>query len=254
MTKLSVNVNKIATLRNSRGGDAPNLSDFVQRICSFGVGGITIHPRADQRHITRKDVTDVTKTVNAFNETHSVKSATELNFEGDLRDEFIHMVLDHKPTQCTLVPVTHGEITSNHGWNVEKNAFILAPVIEKIKAEGIRVSLFMDVLNFKSIELAAGIGADRIEIYTEPYADAFKTGSYDKALSDIRETADAITDAGMTVNAGHDLTTANLIPLLKEVPSISEVSIGHQLICDALEMGIEAAVRGYLEATQTPLS
>lgn len=238
MTKLSVNVNKIATLRNSRGGDEPNLLHLVNKICSYGVHGITVHPRADQRHITREDAFAVAKAV----------VDQETNFEGDIREDFLDLTLKAKPTQCTLVPVTFGEVTSDHGWDVEKNDYILAAVIKKLKQNDIRVSLFIDVLNFNGIETLAAMGADRIELYTEPFAKAFKRSDYKNEIQKISDTVKFATSLGMMSNAGHDLTHENLPVLLNEVPDIAEVSIGHHIMSYALEVGLEASIASYLKA------
>jgi len=238
MTKLSVNVNKIATLRNSRGGDEPNLMNLVHKIIGYGAEGITVHPRADQRHITRQDAIDVAEQV----------KSVETNFEGDLREDFLDLTVKMKPTQCTLVPVNFGEVTSNHGWDVLKNDYILEAVINKIKNNGTRVSLFIDVGNFKGIEKAAELGADRIEIYTEPYADAFKLGDYKNELKLIKETVKTASQFGLMSNAGHDLTHANLPPLVGEIPEIAEVSIGHHIISYALEVGLEKSIKDHLDA------
>lgn len=240
MTKLSVNVNKIATLRNARGGNVPNLIALCHKIISYGAQGITIHPRADERHITRADAITIGQT----------KFEVETNFEGDLREDFVHLVLKQCPTQCTLVPTTHGEVTSNHGWNLKTSGFMLAPVISKMRNAGIRVSLFVDAGDSENIKRAADIGADRVEIYTEPYAIAFAQSNTHQVLADIRTTINAALKLNIGVNAGHDLTTHNLPTLIKHNPEILEVSIGHHLICDALEVGIKQAVANYLQACQ----
>ena len=172
MAKLSVNVNKIATLRNSRGGNEPDLMRFVQRIVALGAEGITVHPRADRRHITPEDARAVAREVRTV----------ETNFEGDIREEFLDLVLECRPTQCTLVPVKPGEITSNHGWEVRRWSFLLGPVIARLKDEGIRVSLFVEAGDLESVRATAALGGDRIEIYTEPYAEAFHRGAVEEAL------------------------------------------------------------------------
>lgn len=238
MTKLSVNVNKIATLRNSRGGLEPNLLYLIDKIIGYGSHGITIHPRADQRHITRQDAYDVAKHV----------KSVETNFEGDLREDFLNMTLELRPTQCTLVPVSPGEITSDHGWDVFKNDYILKPIIAKLKESGIRVSLFLDAGNVALVEKAAELGTDRIEIYTEPYAKAFLEGDYKAELAKIKETVDRASALGVKCNAGHDLTYQNLKPLLQSSPEIAEVSIGHYIMAYALEVGLEKSVKAHLEA------
>jgi pyridoxine 5-phosphate synthase len=238
MAKLSVNVNKIATLRNSRGGDEPNLMRFVHRIVALGVDGITVHPRADRRHITPEDARAVAREV----------VAVETNFEGDVREEFLDLVLECRPTQCTLVPVKPGEVTSNHGWEVRRWSFLLAPVIRKLKEEGIRVSLFVEAGDVESVREAAAIGADRIELYTEPYAAAFLRGEVEPELRKVMRSAEEAGRLGVGVNAGHDLTHENLPLLTGKVPNLAEVSIGHHLMSRALEVGIDQAVADYLRA------
>ena len=240
MAKLSVNVNKIATLRNARGGGAPDLMGFVGLIIAFGAHGITVHPRADRRHITPDDARAVVRGV----------QRVETNFEGDVRAEFLDLVLECRPTQCTLVPVQPGEVTSNHGWAVAQWAFLLAPVVARIKEEGIRVSLFVEPGDTASVRAAASIGADRIEIYTEPYAAAFLRGDPDAELNRVLRSAQAADQCGLQVNAGHDLTHLNLPLLVRNVPNLAEVSIGHHLISHALLVGMERAVGDYLKAAQ----
>jgi len=240
MAKLSVNVNKIATLRNSRGGGTPDLMGFVGHIIAFGAQGITVHPRADRRHITPEDARDVAR---------GVKSV-ETNFEGDVREEFLDLVLECRPTQCTLVPVKPGEVTSNHGWDVAQWAFLLAPVVARIRSEGIRVSLFVEAGDTGSVLAASRIGADRIEIYTEPYAAAFLRGEPDAELDKVIRSAEVAAECGILVNAGHDLTHLNLPLLVSRVPNLAEVSIGHHLISHALITGMERAVGDYLKAAR----
>jgi pyridoxine 5-phosphate synthase len=238
MTKLSVNINKIATLRNSRGGDEPSVMAFAHKIVSFGAEGITVHPRADRRHITPEDARSVAREI----------ATVETNFEGDLREEFLDLVLTCRPTQCTLVPVKPGEITSNHGWEVKRWAFLLAPVIARIKREGIRVSLFVEAGDQESVREARTIGADRIEIYTEPYAAAFAAGKVESALAKLMRSAEEAERQQLGVNAGHDLTHLNLPLLVQKVPNLLEVSIGHHLIGHALDVGMKTAVSDYLKA------
>lgn len=237
--KLSVNVNKIALLRNSRGHDAPNVLSFAQKIVSYGAHGITVHPRADRRHITPDDARAVSRHI----------TTVETNFEGDLREEFLELTLDLKPTQCTLVPVTPGEITSHRGWDVAKWGFVLEAVVRRLKKEGIRTSLFVEA-DPAVIPGVAALGADRIEIYTGPYAEAFERGDHRAELDRIAATARAAAAAGVGVNAGHDLTIDNLGPLVREVPEIQEVSIGHHLTIRALEVGMRQAVADYLAAVK----
>ena len=240
MAKLSVNVNKIATLRNSRGGGTPDLMTFVGHIIALGAQGITVHPRADRRHITPEDARVVARGV----------KEVETNFEGDVREEFLDLVLECRPTQCTLVPVQPGEVTSNHGWAVSQWAFLLAPVVGRLKEDGIRVSLFVEPGDVGSVRAAASIGADRIEIYTEPYALAFQRGEPEAELDRVLRSAEAAAQCGLQVNAGHDLTHLNLPLLVRRVPNLAEVSIGHHLISHALLVGMERSVRDYLTAAQ----
>lgn len=240
MAKLSVNVNKIATLRNARGGNEPDLMRFVHRIVALGADGITVHPRADRRHITPEDARAVAREVRTV----------ETNFEGDVREEFLDLVLECRPTQCTLVPVKPGEITSNHGWDVRRWSFLLSPVIARMKTEGIRVSLFVEAGDVDSVREAAAIGADRIEIYTEPYATAFARGTAEAELRKVMQSAEEAGRLGVGVNAGHDLTCENLPLMVAKVPNLAEVSIGHHLMSRALEVGIDRAVADYLQASR----
>jgi pyridoxine 5-phosphate synthase len=240
MVKLSVNVNKIATLRNSRGGGEPDLMAFVGHILAFGAQGITVHPRADRRHITPEDARAVARDV----------TTVETNFEGDIREEFLDLVLECRPTQCTLVPVKPGEVTSNHGWAVQQWSFLLGPVVARLKRDGIRVSLFVEAGDTESVRAAADLGADRIEIYTEPYAKAFLQGDPEAELAKVIRSGEAAGRCGILVNAGHDLTHVNLPLLVERVPNLVEVSIGHHLISHALLTGLERAVGDYLRAAQ----
>lgn len=235
--KLSVNVNKIALLRNSRGGNAPDVLDFARRIVAWGAHGITVHPRADRRHITPDDARAVVEHI----------TTVETNFEGDLREEFLDLVFTLRPTQCTLVPVTPGEITSHRGWDVARWGFLLAPVLRKLRELGVRSSLFVEA-DPAVIPGVKEIGADRIEIYTGPYAHAFDAGDYRAELDRIVATVRAAEAAGVGVNAGHDLTVENLGPLVREAPQILEVSIGHHLTIRALEVGMERSVKDFLRA------
>ena len=240
MVNLSVNVNKIATLRNSRGGNEPDLMAFVGHFLALGAQGITVHPRADRRHITPEDARAVARQV----------TSVETNFEGDIREEFLDLVLECRPSQCTLVPVKPGEVTSNHGWAVKQWSFLLAPVVARLKRDGIRVSLFVEAGDTDSVREAAAIGADRIEIYTEPYAKAFLQGSPEPELAAVIRSAETAGQCGMQVNAGHDLTHENLPLLVERVPNLVEVSIGHHLISHALLVGLERAMGDYLRAAR----
>ncbi len=234
MTKLSVNINKIATLRNARGGEFPSVTEAAVKIQEFGGQGITIHPRLDERHITRKDVYDLKPLV-----------YTEFNIEGNPHRSFIDMVLEVKPEQVTLVPDADDAITSNAGWDCQKNAEFLKNVIAEFKNAGIRTSIFLDP-NPEMVKFAAETGTDRIELYTEAYA---KNYSQDKelALKPYFETAQKATEFGLGINAGHDLSLENLKYFSDNIPNLLEVSIGHALISEALYLGMENTVQAYLK-------
>lgn len=234
MTKLSVNINKIATLRNARGGDLPSVVEAARQLQNFGAQGITIHPRPDQRHITRKDVYDLKPVV-----------TTEFNIEGNPHRPFIDMVLDIKPEQVTLVPDAEDAITSNAGWDCEKNMDFLKLVIEEFKNAGIRTSIFLDP-NPKMVAFAKETGADRIELYTEAYASNYATNR-EKALQPYLETALEAEKCGLGINAGHDLSLENIKYFSDQIPNLLEVSIGHALISEALYMGLENTVQAYLK-------
>ena len=233
MTRLSVNVNKIATLRNARGGNAPNVVEAAKRIQSFGAQGITVHPRPDERHIRYADVRDLKAAVR-----------TEFNIEGYPSDGFLELVLAVKPEQVTLVPDGPNVLTSNAGWNVLAESNLLKSAIREVQEAGIRVSLFTST-DESQIEAAADIGANRIELYTEPYAVGFAGGDSDAVIPFARAAAFAHS-CGLGVNAGHDLDLQNLEHFAKNVPYLSEVSIGHALISDALYLGLETTVKRYL--------
>ena len=241
MAKLSVNVNKVATLRNSRGGGIPSMARAVETILAAGAPGITVHPREDERHIRRQDVLDI----------HALLAAradgTEFNIEGDPRPDLMDLVVELKPTQCTLVPVRPGEITSEAGWTAELGA-TLPPVIERLKAAGVRVSVFVEA-DLDAIRWAASAGADRIELYTEPYARAFERGpkAAQESLDRYSAAADMAHGLGLGINAGHDLDLENL-PHFRALPHLDEVSIGHALMSEALFVGLDEVVRRYLAA------
>jgi pyridoxine 5-phosphate synthase len=237
MVQLSVNVNKIATLRNSRGGSEPRLLEGVEAVLRAGCRGITVHPREDRRHITPDDVHEVAAYLRE-------RPEVELNVEGDPREELIAMVLAVKPAQCTLVPVLPGEITSQAGWSRELDHGQLAETIRRVEGEGVRVSLFVDPAR-EPIEWAAELGADRVELYTEPYARAFERGEGERSFESYAEAARIAHACGLGVNAGHDLDLANL-PLFGTLPHLDEVSIGHALISRALFVGLEEVVGEYL--------
>lgn len=234
MTKLSVNINKIATLRNARGGDFPSVTEAAVKIQEFGAQGITIHPRPDERHITRKDVYDLKPLV-----------YTEFNIEGNPHRSFIDMVLKVKPDQVTLVPDADDAITSNAGWDCKKHQDFLKEVISEFKNAGIRTSIFLDP-NPEMVEYAATTGTDRIELYTEAYAKEYFTDK-EAAIKPYYETALKATEYGLGINAGHDLSLENLKYFADNIPNLLEVSIGHALIGEALYMGMENTVQAYLK-------
>ena len=233
MTKLSVNINKIATLRNSRGGDVPNLLKVAADIENFGGQGITIHPRPDERHIKYQDARDLVAVVK-----------TEFNIEGNPIKSFIDLVLETKPTQVTLVPDSIHAITSNAGWDTLKHQSFLKEVIQEFKQNGIRTSIFIDT-DFKLIEAAAETGADRIELYTEEFASQFDLGNKE-AIKPYTEAAVLANKLGLGINAGHDLSLENIKFLKQNIPNLAEVSIGHALIAESLYLGLENVVNMYL--------
>lgn len=233
MTKLSVNVNKIATLRNSRGGNVPDLIKVAMDIEGFGAQGITIHPRPDERHITYQDAKDLKKVV-----------TTEFNIEGNPIPKFVDLVLELKPTQVTLVPDAVDAITSNAGWDTLKNKDFLKEVIQTFKEHGIRTSIFVDP-DLKMVEGAANTGTDRIELYTESYAIDYAQGNKHRAKSFV-EAAKIGHQLGLGINAGHDLSLDNMRFFKENIPHLLEVSIGHALICESLYLGLENVVNMYL--------
>ncbi len=235
MINLSVNVNKVATLRNARGGDEPNVIQAARTCIEAGCQGITVHPREDQRHIRPGDVHDL-----------AAMLTVEFNIEGDPRPDLLDLVMEVRPAQCTLVPTEPGEITSHHGWNIEKDEKVLRPAIECLKAEGIRVSLFMDP-EPANMARAAAVSADRVELYTGPYASAKTGAEIAREFARLRGSHDAALDAGIEPNAGHDLNLDNL-HRLQQLPGIKEVSIGHALISHALYVGFTQAVKDFRSA------
>jgi len=237
MTKLSVNVNKIATLRNSRGGNVPNLLNVATDIEGFGAQGITIHPRPDERHIRYQDARDLKKTV-----------TTEYNIEGNPIQSFIDLVLEVSPTQVTLVPDAIDAITSNAGWDTIKHQSFLQEVVKEFQQNGIRTSIFIDT-DLKLIEAAAKTGADRIELYTENYASQFVV-SKEKSIKPYTEAAILAHSLGLGINAGHDLSLDNIQFFKKNIPNLAEVSIGHALITESLYLGLENVVKMYLHRLQ----
>jgi pyridoxine 5-phosphate synthase len=242
MIKLSVNVNKVATVRNSRGGNLPSVIEAVRTCIDAGAPGITVHPRADQRHITTQDVYDIAE------ELAPLKGRIEFNIEGDPRPGFLELVLAVKPDQCTLVPVKPGEITSEAGWPADTPSDTLAGIVGALKANGVRVSLFVDP-EPAAIRWAKTMGADRVELYTEPFARAFERGP-DAAAASFAKYAAASQlafDLGIGVNAGHDLDLKNLT-LFRTLPHLDEVSIGHALVSRAIFVGLGKVVKEYLAA------
>lgn len=235
MTNLSVNINKIATLRNARGENRPDVEAVALDIESFGADGITVHPRPDERHIRRSDVYKLRPLLRS-----------EFNIEGYPSDDFVDLVLRAKPTQVTLVPDAPDALTSSAGWDVAANAEFLSSLVERFKEAGIRTSIFVDA-DPAVVRAAAATGADRVELYTKPYADRFPTDP-EGAIAPFVEAAAAARKAGIGVNAGHDLNLDNLAFFSAHIPFLSEVSIGHALICDALYLGLKETVKRYRAA------
>ncbi|HYM23120.1 MAG TPA: pyridoxine 5'-phosphate synthase [Vicinamibacterales bacterium] len=240
MVRLSVNVNKVATLRNSRGGGVPSVLDAVDVCVAAGSPGITVHPRADRRHITPDDVRAIARRLTA------ASPKTEFNIEGDPRPELLELVEEVRPTQCTLVPVAPGEITSQAGWRPGPATDALPRVIERLHASRVRVSLFVDA-SADPIRWAASIGADRVELYTEPFARAFERGadSGRRSFTQYAEMSSLAHAVGLGVNAGHDLDLDNLV-VFRDLPHLDEVSIGHAIVSSAVFAGLSSVVREYL--------
>ena len=237
MTHLSVNINKIATLRNSRGGNNPDLLKVALDCERFGAQGITVHPRPDERHIRYQDVYDLKQNIH-----------TEFNIEGNPKEQkFVDLVLATKPAQVTLVPDALNQLTSDHGWDTITEQAYLTDIISLFKKAGIRVSIFVDP-TVHMVEGAAKTGTDRIELYTEAYARDFAKGDKVKAIAPYKLAAAAGKELGLGINAGHDLDRFNLAYLVQEIPTIDEVSIGHALICDALYLGLENTIQLYKRA------
>ncbi len=237
MTRLSVNVNKIALLRNSRGRDYPSVGGFARRVIGLGARGITVHPRPDGRHIRRGDVHELKAMLAEF-------PGVEFNIEGYPSEDFLALVEQVKPHQCTLVPDAPDQITSDHGWNIPANLALLRQATARLRAAGVRSSLFLDPSPAMA-EHAPAAGCDRIELYTEEYAEAFGGPDESKVLDRYRATAAKAAELGIGVNAGHDLNLENL-PKFLAINNILEVSIGHALIAESLEQGVERVVSGYL--------
>jgi len=236
MVKLSVNVNKIATLRNSRGGSRPDVLEFADQAIKFGAQGITVHPRPDERHITRKDALALPKLING---------RVEYNIEGYPDERYIAIVAATKPDQATLVPDPPDALTSNAGWKVSAHKDFLKEVIAELKKHTGRVSLFMET-DLSEIEAAKEVGADRIEFYTEPFADAYNAGKGEESFQEFDAAAKHAQKIGLGINAGHDLNLDNL-KLLRNLTALDEVSIGHALVIDALKMGWENTIKAYLK-------
>jgi pyridoxine 5-phosphate synthase len=236
-TKLSVNINKIATLRNSRGGNNPDVVKAAKDVQQFGADGVTVHPRPDERHIRYEDVRQIKKII-----------TTEFNIEGNCTEQkFVDLVLETRPDQVTLVPDTLGQLTSDHGWNTLKNKEYLQKMIRVFQSAGIRVSIFVDPV-VEMVEGAAETGTDRIELYTEEYARVFESGNKNAAIEPYISAAEKAKELGLGLNAGHDLDLRNLGFFKKNIPWLDEVSIGHALISDALYLGFENAVQMYRRA------
>jgi pyridoxine 5-phosphate synthase len=240
MITLSVNVNKIATLRNARGGDQPSVIQAARTCIAAGCHGITVHPRPDERHIRKQDVLDL-----------AAMLTVEFNIEGYPSPEFLDLVCRVRPTQCTLVPDPPSVLTSNAGWNLTGDVAWLGGVLKRLCAHGIRTSLFLEP-DPDQVRRAKDLGTDRIELYTEHYAKMFATGERERVYDTYHRAAVAAQEVGIGVNAGHDLNLENLLFLAQHLPGLLEVSIGHALICDALYMGLCPAVRAYLRALGQP--
>lgn len=232
MARLSVNINKVATLRNARGGNLPDVEQFAKDCERFGAEGITVHPRPDERHITRADVHALSGLV-----------VTEFNIEGNPEPAFMDLVLAVKPTQVTLVPDAHDQLTSNHGWDTKAHLAKLTAIIQRFKNAGIRVSVFVDA-DAEMVEYAAKAGADRVELYTGPYAELYDHNP-EAAIAQYRPAAEKAHELGLGLNAGHDLNLRNLKAFAQAFPWLDEVSIGHALIADALYLGIEETIKQY---------
>ena len=233
MTKLSVNINKVATLRNARGGNNPDVVRVALDCEKFGAQGITVHPRPDERHIRHQDVFELRPEL-----------STEFNIEGNPSDDFCSLVLKAKPDQVTLVPDAPDQLTSNHGWNTIKHEAFLRDVVGRFKAAGIRVSIFIDAQPLLA-DYAKKVGADRVELYTEPYAANY-AANREEAIAPFVQTAIHCREIGLGLNAGHDLSLQNLAYFHQQIPWVDEVSIGHALICDALYLGLRETISEYL--------
>lgn len=239
MTKLSVNINKIATLRNSRGGNNPSVLQAAIDVQRFGADGVTVHPRPDERHIRYSDVREISKII-----------TTEFNIEGNCREQkFIDLVMEVRPAQVTLVPDAEGQLTSDHGWDTIKHKDYLIEMSSLFKSAGIRVSIFVDP-DIRMVEAAAETGTDRIELYTEQYARLFAAGKKEEAIAPYVSAAEKAVSLGLGLNAGHDLDLHNLAFFARQIPKLDEVSIGHALISDALYLGLENTIQLYKRQLQ----
>jgi pyridoxine 5-phosphate synthase len=241
MTHLSVNINKVALLRNSRGRNFPDVVAFSARCLDHGAAGITLHPRPDQRHARYSDVDELKALCS--------ERGVELNVEGFPTEEFLDVVVRARPAQCTLVPDAPGQLTSDHGWQIVEQADALRPVIARLRDAGVRVSLFVD-FDYPAIAAARELGADRVELYTEPYAVAFGTAEQDHTVAAFARAARVAQEAGLGVNAGHDLSLDNLGAFVTGVPGVLEVSIGHALIAECLYLGLPEVMRRYQQILQ----
>lgn len=241
-TALSVNVNKVALLRNTRHLGIPSVTRAATLCLEAGAAGITVHPRPDERHIRADDVRDIAALMKAWPD-------REFNIEGNPTQNLMRFIEQYRPHQCTFVPDSEGQFTSDHGWNLAQDSARLAPLITQAHKLGVRVSLFMDA-EPQAMAAARALGADRVELYTEPYAAAWGTAQQEAQLLRFAAAAQAALDAGLGVNAGHDLNRDNLATFVRRVPGVAEVSIGHALIADALELGYAATVRDYLRCIE----
>lgn len=234
MTKLSVNINKFATLRNARGGNLPDILFAAKECERMGAQGITVHPRPDERHIRYQDVRDLKPIL-----------TTEFNIEGNPIDSFVELVLKNKPAQVTLVPDAHNAITSNSGWDTKKHKSFLKEICALFNAQGIRTSIFLDP-NIEMVKHAADIGCDRIELYTEEYATKYSLGEKERGIEPYIKAAVSAKEFGLGLNAGHDLNLENLKYFNENIPGLLEVSIGHALICESIYLGLENTIKSYL--------
>ena len=237
MQNLSVNLNKIALLRNSRGSDFPNVIEFAKKFIDLGVKGITVHPRHDERHIKRQDARELAELLKGY-------PGIELNIEGYPSKEYMDLISDIRPDQCTIVPDSDDQLTSDHGWDIRKNKIFLKEIISLIKKREIRASIFVDP-DMDQIKLAPETGTDRIELYTESYASSFGTPANDHIFNKFRRCAETAQELGIGVNAGHDLNLMNL-PGFLEIKGILEVSIGHALTVECIEIGMKEVIKRYL--------